>query len=160
MLRSGARRLTQLVQLTPQLVDTSASRNLLACAKSNRGVCCAAQAGLTVTQLVLLNPQLVDNASKTCRVAAGQTLCRGAGLPSRRVETFRIIVCLPCCPILVHIYARVTVSLPVAHAQRNLLSVACILAPASWLLHPGSCIFVPAHAQPSTCKAFACLVCY
>lgn len=38
---------------------------------------CAAQAGLTVTQLVLLNPQLVNNPSKTCKVAIGQTLCRG-----------------------------------------------------------------------------------
>lgn len=132
------RRLTQLVQLAPQLVDTSASQNLLTCTKSNRGVCYAAQAGLTVTQLVLLNPQLVDNASKTCRVAAGQTLCRGAGLPSRGVETSRIIVCLPCCPLLGYISAHVTDSLPVAHAQRNLLSVACILAPGSCILAPAS----------------------
>jgi hypothetical protein len=38
---------------------------------------CAAQAGLTVTQLVLLNPQLVNNPSKTCKVAIGQSLCKG-----------------------------------------------------------------------------------
>lgn len=38
---------------------------------------CAAQVGLTVTQLVLLNPQLVNNPSKTCKVATGQSLCKG-----------------------------------------------------------------------------------
>lgn len=131
------RRLTQLVQLTPQLVDTSTSRNLLTCTKSNRGVCCAAQAGLTVTQLVLLNPQLVDNAAKTCRVAAGQTLCRGAGLPSRRVETNLIKVSSPCCPILGYICAR------------HRLSVCCSRPeePAQCGVHPDSCTFVPAHAQ-------------
>jgi hypothetical protein len=50
----------------------------------------ALQAGLTVTQLVLLNPQLVNNPTKTCKVSAGQSLCKGG-----QSESFISDVCVP-----------------------------------------------------------------
>jgi hypothetical protein len=48
--------------------------------------------GLTVTQLVLLNPQLVNNPGKTCKVAIGQSLCKGEVhmiLPNAATERLR-----------------------------------------------------------------------